>query len=123
MPLAACTPIEPDPKRPLREGLRFYRAEPRPAHWADERWPDTWNGGRWGPPYALLQGSLRAVGDAGGVQVKYLTTARVGLVLTQDTTCFYLILLLRAFRRLSCELRRLLRKQIARATHSSREGW
>ena len=43
----------------MRDGLRFYRAEPVPAHWASPDWPDNYFGGRWGPPYALLQGSLR----------------------------------------------------------------
>ena len=41
---------------------RFYRAEPVPAHWGDPAWPDSWDGGRWGPPYALLQGSLATRG-------------------------------------------------------------
>ena len=54
-----CGELEPDPKRPPNSGFRFYRAEPRPAHWGNTAWPDTWAGGRWGPPYALLQGSLR----------------------------------------------------------------
>ena len=43
----------------MRDGLRFYRAEPVPAHWGSLDWPDNYFGGRWGPPYALLQGSLR----------------------------------------------------------------
>jgi hypothetical protein len=42
----------------LRSGFRFYRAEPVPDRWGDARWPDDYFGGRWGPPYALLQGSL-----------------------------------------------------------------
>ena len=50
--------LEPDPARPPRSGLRFYRAEPVPAHWASKDWPDNYYGGRWGPPYALLQGSF-----------------------------------------------------------------
>jgi hypothetical protein len=43
----------------VRDGLRFYRAEPVPPHWGSLDWPDTWAGGRWGPPYSLLQGHLR----------------------------------------------------------------
>ena len=34
---------------------RFYRAEPVPSHWGSLEEPDSWSGGRWGPPYALLQ--------------------------------------------------------------------
>lgn len=51
-----------DPARPPRDGLRFYRAEPVPKHWGSLEWPDNYFGGRWGPPYALLQGSLRPTG-------------------------------------------------------------
>ena len=51
-----------DPARPVRDGLRFYRAEPVPARWGSLDWPDNYLGGRWGPPYALLQGSLRPTG-------------------------------------------------------------
>ena len=51
-----------DPARPVRDGLRFYRAEPVPARWGSLEWPDNYMGGRWGPPYALLQGSLRPSG-------------------------------------------------------------
>ena len=47
-----------DELHPVREGTRFYRAEPVPSHWGSLAWPDTWQGGRWGPPYSLLQGSL-----------------------------------------------------------------
>jgi len=47
---------------PVRDGLRFYRAEPVPAHWGSLDWPDSWAGGRWGPPYSLLQGSLKPTG-------------------------------------------------------------
>ena len=43
-------------------GLRFYRAEPVPERWGSLDWPDNYFGGRWGPPYALLQGSLRPAG-------------------------------------------------------------
>lgn len=51
---------------PSCTGCNFYRAEPVPAHWGSKEWPDSWNGGRWGPPYALLQGSfLPAAVDAG----------------------------------------------------------
>mmetsp|Transcript_21353 Transcript_21353/g.59673 ORF Transcript_21353/g.59673 Transcript_21353/m.59673 type:complete len:227 (+) Transcript_21353:583-1263(+) len=51
-------PSEADPLRPPQSGLRFYRAEPVPKQWGDPAWPDNYFGGRWGPPYALLQGSL-----------------------------------------------------------------
>ena len=37
---------------------RFYRAEPVPPFWGDAARPDSSFGGRWGPPYALLQGSI-----------------------------------------------------------------
>ncbi|KAK3235611.1 hypothetical protein CYMTET_54200 [Cymbomonas tetramitiformis] len=54
----------------LREGrltgCSFYRAEPVPPQWGSLEAPDTWQGGRWGPPYALLQGTLHP----GGSQVK-----------------------------------------------------
>lgn len=39
-------------------GCRFYRAEPVPPHWGSLEAADSWSGGRWGPPYALMQGSL-----------------------------------------------------------------
>ena len=45
-------------------GLRFYRAEPVPPGWGSKELPDSWDGGRWGPPYALLQGSLRPARSA-----------------------------------------------------------
>ena len=51
-----------DAERPVRDGLRFYRAEPVPGRWGSLDWPDNYLGGRWGPPYALLQGSLRPRG-------------------------------------------------------------
>ena len=44
-------------------GLRFYRAEPVPPTWGSSDLPDTWDGGRWGPPYALLQGTLKPQGS------------------------------------------------------------
>ena len=44
------------------EGLKFYRAEPKPTWWGSPDLPDSSYGGRWGPPYALLQGALRSVG-------------------------------------------------------------
>ncbi len=47
-----------DAAQPARSGLRFYRAEPVPERWGSTLWPDNYNGGRWGPPYALLQGSF-----------------------------------------------------------------
>lgn len=43
-------------------GCTFYRAEPVPKHWGSPDWPDNYHGGRWGPPYALLQGGLSARG-------------------------------------------------------------
>lgn len=50
---------------PNRSGFRFYRAEPVPAQWGSLDLPDSWSGGRWGPPYALLQGSFRPEDSAG----------------------------------------------------------
>jgi hypothetical protein len=44
------------------DGCTFYRAEPVPKHWGSPDWPDHYHGGRWGPPYALLQGGLSARG-------------------------------------------------------------
>ena len=56
---------EPPPLGPaVSHGLRFYRAEPVPPHWGSLDWPDNYFGGRWGPPYALLQGHLRPSGSA-----------------------------------------------------------
>lgn len=43
---------------PSCSGCKFYRAEPVPRLWGSLDAPDSWNGGRWGPPYALMQGSL-----------------------------------------------------------------
>ena len=51
-----------DAAHPPHDGLRFYRAEPVPERWGSLDWPDNYFGGRWGPPYALLQGSLRPQG-------------------------------------------------------------
>ncbi|EOD05977.1 hypothetical protein EMIHUDRAFT_219713 [Emiliania huxleyi CCMP1516] len=45
-------------------GCTFYRAEAVPPHWGSPDWPDTYEGGRWGPPYALVQGGLSARGAA-----------------------------------------------------------
>ncbi len=39
-------------------GCKFYRAEPVPEFWGSEILPNSSFGGRWGPPYALLQGQL-----------------------------------------------------------------
>lgn len=37
----------------------LYRGEPVPSYWGSEEYPDRYfNGGRWGPPYALVQGGL-----------------------------------------------------------------
>lgn len=37
----------------------IYRGEPVPSYWGSKDHPDRWdNGGRWGPPYALVQGGL-----------------------------------------------------------------
>jgi cyclophilin family peptidyl-prolyl cis-trans isomerase len=37
----------------------LYRGEPVPDYWGSPEYPDRFfNGGRWGPPYALLQGGL-----------------------------------------------------------------
>ncbi|KAL1520138.1 hypothetical protein AB1Y20_023610 [Prymnesium parvum] len=49
-------------RQPECEGCTFYRAEPVPARWGSVEWPDNYEGGRWGPPYALLQGGLSARG-------------------------------------------------------------
>ena len=49
-------------KHPECSGCTFYRAEKVPAHWGSPDWPDNYEGGRWGPPYALLQGGLSARG-------------------------------------------------------------
>ena len=43
--VADCSKLEPDPQSPPTSGFRFYRAEPRPAHWGDTAWPDSWDGG------------------------------------------------------------------------------
>jgi len=51
---------------PSCAGCNFYRAEPVPPHWGSKEWPDSWNGGRWGPPYALLQGSFLPSSVDGG---------------------------------------------------------
>ena len=48
--------------QPQCDGCTFYRAETVPMHWGSPDWPDTFEGGRWGPPYALLQGGLSARG-------------------------------------------------------------
>ena len=38
----------------------LYRAEPVPDYWGSPAYPDRWfDGGRWGPPYALLQGKFQ----------------------------------------------------------------
>lgn len=34
-----------DEKRPVRDGLRFYRAEPVPDRWGSPEWPDNYLGG------------------------------------------------------------------------------
>jgi cyclophilin family peptidyl-prolyl cis-trans isomerase len=43
---------------PACANCRFYRAEPVMADWGSAALPDSWDGGRWGPPYALMQGSF-----------------------------------------------------------------
>mmetsp|Transcript_43106 Transcript_43106/g.87153 ORF Transcript_43106/g.87153 Transcript_43106/m.87153 type:complete len:319 (-) Transcript_43106:231-1187(-) len=49
------TPLPPSPC----VGCRFYRAEPVPSWWGSSARPDSsYTGGRWGPPYALLQGAF-----------------------------------------------------------------
>ena len=41
----------------------IYRAEPVPAYWGSPNYPDRYfDGGRWGPPYALVQGRLLPTG-------------------------------------------------------------
>lgn len=57
-PLAAAFVREVARVAPSCEGCRFYRAEPVPPGWGSAELPDSWDGGRWGPPYALLQGSF-----------------------------------------------------------------
>jgi len=49
-------------------GCEMYRAEPVPDFWGNESMPDTYFGGRWGPPYALIQGKFSAEGSRGGNQ-------------------------------------------------------
>ena len=45
-----------------QKDCNLYRAEPVPEYWGSPDYPDRWfDGGRWGPPYALLQGQLQAV--------------------------------------------------------------
>ena len=42
----------------------LYRGEPVPSYWGSEAYPDRYfDGGRWGPPYALVQGALLADED------------------------------------------------------------
>ncbi|KAL7541516.1 hypothetical protein ACHAXR_012565 [Thalassiosira sp. AJA248-18] len=37
----------------------IYRGEPVPSYWGSKDYPDRWdNNGRWGPPYALVQGGF-----------------------------------------------------------------
>ena len=37
----------------------IYRGEPVPSYWGSPEYPDRYfNGGRWGPPYALVQGGF-----------------------------------------------------------------
>lgn len=37
----------------------IYRAEPVPSYWGSKEYPDRYfDGGRWGPPYALVQGQI-----------------------------------------------------------------
>lgn len=57
-PLAAAFVREVARVAPGCNGCRFYRAEPVPPNWGSLDSPDSWDGGRWGPPYALLQGSF-----------------------------------------------------------------
>lgn len=63
----------PDSARFIRELINdkehqtsnLYRAEPVPDYWGSPDYPDRWfDGGRWGPPYALLQGELTATSSA-----------------------------------------------------------
>lgn len=60
-PLAAAFIREVARAAPSCSGCRFYRAEPVPAGWGSRELPDSWSGGRWGPPYALMQGSFMPV--------------------------------------------------------------
>ncbi|KAJ1633952.1 hypothetical protein T492DRAFT_837221 [Pavlovales sp. CCMP2436] len=57
-PLAAAFVRKVARVAPSCTGCRFYRAEPVPSGWGSKELPDSWSGGRWGPPYALMQGSF-----------------------------------------------------------------
>lgn len=46
----------------------IYRAEPVPAWWGSEQLKDSSFGGRWGPPYALLQGSMGPSGPKAAIK-------------------------------------------------------
>lgn len=61
-------------------GCRWYRAEPVPVNWGSLDAPDSWNGGRWGPPYALLQGSFMPArtDDPGGAPLPGAPPAETG---------------------------------------------
>ena len=64
---------------PSCRGCNFYRAEPVPPDWGSPDLPDSWSGGRWGPPYALLQGSLMpSAADAPGAALPEKPEADVG---------------------------------------------
>ena len=49
-------------RQPSTLECSFYRAEPVPSFWGSTRLPDSYTNGRWGPPYALLQGRLSGTG-------------------------------------------------------------
>lgn len=51
---------------------RFYRAEPVPPQWDSLAAPDNWSGGRWGPPYALLQASSGGMGQDSNINMQLL---------------------------------------------------
>ena len=44
--------------------VHLYRGEPVPSYWGSPDYPDRYlDGGRWGPPYALIQGGLLSNDD------------------------------------------------------------
>lgn len=65
-PLAAAFVREVARAAPKCVGCKFYRAEPVPPQWGSLDAPDSWSGGRWGPPFALLQGTFMPAAAEGG---------------------------------------------------------
>lgn len=78
-PLAAAFVREVARVSPGCTGCKFYRAEPVPPNWGSLDAPDSWDGGRWGPPYALLQGTfLPARPDSPGAALPKPPPAETG---------------------------------------------